>query len=894
MKNLISVIIPVHNSENYIADCLHSVTGQTYPQLEILVIDDGSEDNTPALCERIGKDDRRVKIFHQTNQGVSAARNRGLELAEGEFVVFLDSDDLIHPRFLETAMERAAKTGADMVCGRLIKIPSEDMGTESAKYFRDPCPAQWTGIPADRILQHFHEKEEPDLHTVTCKLIRKSLVGALRFDREIRLGEDTLFMYGLVQKGFSLEFNDAPWYLYRMHAGSAMHDRGRMEDPDPHMVHIRIRDSEYRMGRHPYAAVWERRYLLCLKEKFYDARARGRKSVCQRLRRQARQTIRHRGLPGSWLLYLLLFCCPPLFLFGKTVITHIRKKKMLKTFRNLTDILEKKEKQQFLKIFLLNLITPVFDLFSFSAVTLILNAVIQSGRPSSRQLLLLICLGTASFLKSFLELYKNRLQNHFINFGSQKTAVRIFELLQKEELKKHNEKTPSQALAMVREDSLICMETLTGCVSLWTNSAALAGFFIILIYSLKVPGMLVCIGLTACMAIMYQQNRRRMEIFGEKRRESSIRSNAQVTIAFGMFKELRNDKRTSLLLDRYDEISRTYAGIQNAYQNRLHALGILIQDSVMTILPFVLAAILKAGVYSAGLLAQFVVCFSLILRMLPMAAGIVSRRIRITYARRSCDSIRNSLEEYRIMKRQEKREQEKRQKKITLKNGLSVRNMTFGYNDARKIFDSVSVDLPAGKTIAVIGATGAGKTTFLDLMLGLLKPQEGQILYDDFDIVSGTDPEGECHADIGAVVSYIPQTVFLNGETVKNNVAFPEPEKDIDKERVIRCLQCAQVWDEVAAMPQGMDTVIGENGTAISGGQRQRIALARALYKDFEMLVMDEATAALDMETEKAVIDSIRQVKGNKTLLMVTHHMSLADECELLYKIENRKVIRIR
>ena len=95
-------------------------------------------------------------------------------------------------------------------------------------------------------------------------------------------------------------------------------------------------------------------------------------------------------------------------------------------------------------------------------------------------------------------------------------------------------------------------------------------------------------------------------------------------------------------------------------------------------------------------------------------------------------------------------------------------------------------------------------------------------------------------------------------------------------------------------MPQGMDTLIGENGLTISGGQRQRIALARALYKDFEILIMDEATAALDMETEKAVMDSIRQVKGNKTLLMVTHHMSLANECELLYKIENRKIVRIR
>ena len=89
-------------------------------------------------------------------------------------------------------------------------------------------------------------------------------------------------------------------------------------------------------------------------------------------------------------------------------------------------------------------------------------------------------------------------------------------------------------------------------------------------------------------------------------------------------------------------------------------------------------------------------------------------------------------------------------------------------------------------------------------------------------------------------------------------------------------------------------TVIGENGSVISGGQRQRIALARALYKEFEILIMDEATAALDMETEKAVIDSIRQVKGNKTLLMVTHHMSLANECDLLYKIEQQKIIRVR
>ena len=116
----------------------------------------------------------------------------------------------------------------------------------------------------------------------------------------------------------------------------------------------------------------------------------------------------------------------------------------------------------------------------------------------------------------------------------------------------------------------------------------------------------------------------------------------------------------------------------------------------------------------------------------------------------------------------------------------------------------------------------------------------------------------------------------------------------MDDARVEECLRCAQIWEDVQRMPDGVHTLIGENGTAISGGQRQRIALARALYKDFELLVMDEATAALDMKTEKAVIDSIRQIKEDKTLIMVTHHMSLANECDVIYRIEGQKIIPVK
>ena len=134
----------------------------------------------------------------------------------------------------------------------------------------------------------------------------------------------------------------------------------------------------------------------------------------------------------------------------------------------------------------------------------------------------------------------------------------------------------------------------------------------------------------------------------------------------------------------------------------------------------------------------------------------------------------------------------------------------------------------------------------------------------------------------------------MNGETICNNVALLAKQTEIDDERIIECLKYAQIWEDIAKMPEGIHTVIGENGTAISGGQRQRIALARALYKNFELLIMDEATAALDMETEKAVMDAIGQVRKERTLLIVTHHMSLANECDIVYKIQDRKLVRVR
>ena len=563
-------------------------------------------------------------------------------------------------------------------------------------------------------------------------------------------------------------------------------------------------------------------------------------------------------------------------------------------FRYLTGILEKEEQKSWKIYGILGMLSPIVDIFSFSVIIYIINVVVESNSASPGLITFTLFMVFVSMLKCLFELYKSRLSNRFIYDGAQKLSMKIYELLIKEELREHNEKSAMQMLTMIRSDTTSCIQIIVDCIGIWVNGITMAGYALILIYVSGWVGIVSSGGLLLAMAVMFVQGRARIKAYGEKCRAYEIKANSQITIAYGTFKEMKIDDRSAFVLQKYQDASSGYAQVQGEFKYKISSIGVLLQNSVMAAMFVVLAVILVAGSNLAAILAPMAVYITALVRMLPMAYGVLSGMNHVEFAKKPYATLKENIAGYTKLKEEEERTQGMRQKKLTFQKGLSVRDLTFGYTGNRKIFENASVDLPAGCSIAIIGASGAGKTTLVDLILGLLKPESGHVFYDDYDIVTHEDGEGVCKVSMGELVSYIPQTVYLNGETVRNNVAFFEDESEIDDARVEECLKCAQIWEDVRQMPDGVHTLIGENGTAISGGQRQRLALARALYKDFELLVMDEATAALDMETEKAVIDSIRQIKEGKTLLMVTHHMSLANECDFMYKIENRKIVRVK
>lgn len=243
------------------------------------------------------------------------------------------------------------------------------------------------------------------------------------------------------------------------------------------------------------------------------------------------------------------------------------------------------------------------------------------------------------------------------------------------------------------------------------------------------------------------------------------------------------------------------------------------------------------------------------------------------------DTISYRAEDYRHVPKVEK---------LPVTKEIRMENITYKYpNSDVYIFKDAAVTFPVGKSIGIVGTSGAGKTTIVDIMLGLLKPESGRILADGVDVM-------QHYRGWLRNIGYIPQTIFMLDTTVRRNVAFGYADEDIDDDKVWAALREAQLDEHVKSLPKGLDTEIGERGIRLSGGQRQRIGIARALYEDPEVLVLDEATSALDGETEAAIMESIDRLHGRKTLIIIAHRLQTIENCDIVFRVQGQDIVTER
>ena len=225
------------------------------------------------------------------------------------------------------------------------------------------------------------------------------------------------------------------------------------------------------------------------------------------------------------------------------------------------------------------------------------------------------------------------------------------------------------------------------------------------------------------------------------------------------------------------------------------------------------------------------------------------------------------------------------QKSRKLLDRIDVEGLSFSYaRTTRDALNNVSISIRRGEAVGLIGSSGSGKSTLVDILLGLLEPTSGQVRIDGNDI----------HQNLRGwqdQIGYVPQSIFLTDDTLRRNVAFGLPKDKIDDDAVRSAIRSAQLEEFVASLPEGMETVVGERGVRLSGGQRQRIGIARALYNNPDVLVLDEATSSLDTETEHGVMQAVQALQGDKTVIIVAHRLSTVEYCDRLYRLENAQIV---
>lgn len=368
---------------------------------------------------------------------------------------------------------------------------------------------------------------------------------------------------------------------------------------------------------------------------------------------------------------------------------------------------------------------------------------------------------------------------------------------------------------------------------------------------------------------------------GEESRQANVLVTKWLLQAFSGIKEIKVTNKEDFFINNYDKNYKDCARVQR-------------QQSILTYLPrpvmetvcicsLMIAMILKIVVAKSDI-ASFVTTLSVFavaaFRMLPSFNKITGYISGMMFNKPAIDAVYRDLREIEQLMVKKAADQEEAVK-VTLGTAIRLDNVSFRYPESDKwLLRNASLEIGKNTSVALIGSTGAGKTTAADLILGILEPQEGSVMIDGIDI-------RKCMVSWHESVGYIPQTIYLMDDNIRANIAFGIPDSEIDDTAIEKALREAQLDQFVHSLPDGLDTMIGDRGVKLSGGQRQRIGIARALYRNPSVLILDEATSALDNETEKEVMEAIDGLHGTRTLIVIAHRLSTIKKCDKIYEVGN-------
>ena len=354
-------------------------------------------------------------------------------------------------------------------------------------------------------------------------------------------------------------------------------------------------------------------------------------------------------------------------------------------------------------------------------------------------------------------------------------------------------------------------------------------------------------------------------------------------------KEIKIANKENYFINGYADCGAGYVNAVQKYNLYNSTPRLLIETIAIAGMVGYMLVVMARGTSLTQLLPQLTVLAAAAARLLPSANRINNYLTSIAYFEpflmNVSDNLQMEIHDGSISYNSDDYRKKKEVEKLPVLKSINLDKISYKYPGTEKlILDNADMEIPVGKSVGIVGTSGAGKTTIVDVMLGLLKPVSGHIYADGVDVM-------EHYPQWLKNIGYIPQTIFMIDSTIRKNVAFGYADDEIDDNKVWQALKEASLDEFVRSLPEGLDTKIGERGIRLSGGQRQRIGIARALFEDPEVLVLDEATSALDNETEAAIMDSINRLHGRKTLVIIAHRLQTIEKCDMVYSINDGKAV---
>ena len=407
-------------------------------------------------------------------------------------------------------------------------------------------------------------------------------------------------------------------------------------------------------------------------------------------------------------------------------------------------------------------------------------------------------------------------------------------------------------------------------------------FIFALLFAVEPLVTLITFGVFGTLTVaFYRATRSKINEYAKEEQRHRKQSVQAVNQGLGGFKDARILGREQFFLDSYQE-STWFKAKAARFKEVISALPRLVLETMAVAGLLGVASLLVAQDRALETVIPTLALLGVaIVRLMPSFTKISGSFTSLKWGERALNVVYDDV----VMLEKEERAirarlKERGGKPLPFTRDICIEALSYAYpGSAEPALEGVTLTIPKNASVGFVGPSGAGKTTIVDVVLGLLTPTGGRVLVDGVDIQ-------ERLSAWQRKIGYIPQSIYLTDDSVRRNVAFGMDDEEISDAAVWEALDAAQLRELIESYPEGLDAMVGERGVRLSGGQRQRIGIARALYHKPDVLVMDEATSALDNQTEKLIVEALEQLQGQHTMIVIAHRLSTVRNCDTLFMLD--------